>query len=151
MSQIEEEQANIYKYMDKTTRDGTSPIAVRKKLQKLMLEKVGVIKNGVELEEGLRGLIEIQEKELQNLSLSGDANSCNTEWVDAILLPRMLETAEIMARTALHRTESRGAHYRLDYPERDDTKWLRNIVVKRLEREIHLRDQPIVVTKLHPG
>ncbi|MDO8721765.1 MAG: hypothetical protein Q7J31_06000, partial [Syntrophales bacterium] len=76
----------------------------------------------------------------------------NTELLDALELRFMLPVAKSVALSALARKESRGAHVRLDYPERDDRHWLKNIIVNRnATKGIHVRTRPIELTHLQPG
>ena len=68
-------------------------------------------------------LVDIREK-TNNLYLKDKSESFNTNRVEALELQNLLEVAEATAISALERTESRGAHARDDYPERDDKNWL---------------------------
>ena len=64
----------------------------------------------------------------------------------------MLPVAKSVALSALARKESRGAHIRLDYPERDDQRWLKNIIVKRDATDgIAVRTRPVELSYIHPG
>jgi aspartate oxidase len=62
----------------------------------------------------------------------------------------MVDTAEMTAKAALMRTESRGGHFRLDYPQRDDKNWLKNIYIEKADGQMKLWTEPIAVTKLPP-
>ncbi|MDX9870981.1 MAG: FAD-binding protein [Clostridia bacterium] len=88
---------------------------VKERLRRLMWEKVGVLRSKEGLTEALK---EIQE--MNALSLSS-----KEEGLAAVLeTNNMLTTAELITRSALFREESRGCHYRLDFPKKDDAKWL---------------------------
>jgi len=109
---------------------GTSrPIHLKRELQKLMWENVGPLRDENGLKAALAGIEDIKERS-RDLSVS-DAKSCNMEIVDAIELSHMLATAEAIALSALGRVESRGAHVREDFPDRDDESPVVNMVVER--------------------
>jgi succinate dehydrogenase/fumarate reductase flavoprotein subunit len=74
----------------------------------------------------------------------------NREWVEALQVKNMVQILEMIARAALMRTESRGAHYRRDYPNTDNVNWLKNICIKQEAGEMRITTQPIIVTKLMP-
>ncbi|MCR4441316.1 MAG: FAD-binding protein [Peptococcaceae bacterium] len=90
------------------------PAAVRRQLALLMCEKVGVIRNGPDLTRALEEIIKLKELPLSRLQ-AGIAR--------ALEVKNMLLVGEMICRAALFRQESRGCHYRLDFPERDDTCW----------------------------
>jgi succinate dehydrogenase/fumarate reductase flavoprotein subunit len=60
----------------------------------------------------------------------------------------MLDTATMVAKSALLREESRGAHYREDYPDRNDEKWLKHTVAKQEEGKMIMRSSPVDLTKI---
>jgi succinate dehydrogenase/fumarate reductase flavoprotein subunit len=62
----------------------------------------------------------------------------------------MLLTAEMMARAALMRTETRGAHYRKDFPKADNKNWFVNIVIKQENGKLVFKKVPVVVTLIKP-
>jgi succinate dehydrogenase / fumarate reductase flavoprotein subunit len=62
----------------------------------------------------------------------------------------MLFSAEMVCRAALQRTESRGAHYRSDYPAENDKDWLKNIVIRRQETGISLQAVPVSMDLISP-
>ena len=74
----------------------------------------------------------------------------NTELVGALQLDFTLDLAEITVACALARTESRGAHTRLDYPKRDDENWLKHILTHYTKKEPRLEYSPITITKWPP-
>ena len=62
----------------------------------------------------------------------------------------MAQVGEVMARSAVLRRESRGAHYLRDLPERDDKNWLLNAIARRKAGQLEIRHEPVVITKLRP-
>ena len=105
------------------------PKELLRRLQDVMWEKVGPLRDGNRLEEALSEIRELGEQ-------AGDIRvppyrACNIPWRDALELRSMLDLAECTALSALLRKESRGSHLRTDYPSRDDNNWLRSIFVNQ--------------------
>ena len=73
------------------------------------------------------------------------------EWVEAIDIPIMLDVAMMIARAALFRTESRGAHYREDYPKPDNENWLHLTLINKEDGEMVLSKGPVNMTRIKPG
>ncbi len=107
-----------------TTRGTESPVKLRKQMEQIMTEKVGLFRNGVDLESAVAELTELLQRS-QNLGVCCRHPAANPELVLAYRLPRMLKIALGVAMGALARVESRGAHYREDHPERNDRDWLK--------------------------
>jgi fumarate reductase (CoM/CoB) subunit A len=110
---------------------GLSPVSLKKKIQGVMWDKVGVLRNGQELLSAIAELEHIQNNDVPKMRIRTATRSFNWEWREAIEVGKMLDVAEMVTRAALIRTESRGAHYRDDYPSQDDDHWLKNIVISR--------------------
>ena len=112
-------------------RDGPRPNIVKAKLQKIMNDYVGVVRN----DEGLRGAItsfeRMEAEDLKSMSVADPSRIGNYDWIEALEVTAMVRFARAMAGAALKRTESRGAHYREDYPDLDNTNWLKNIVIRK--------------------
>ncbi|MFZ3255364.1 MAG: FAD-binding protein [Syntrophales bacterium] len=124
-------------------------IELKRELQKTMWEKVGPARKEEELKEGLE-IISVIEEKMKDIKILG-TYKYNTELLDALELRFMLPVARSVALSALARKESRGAHVRLDYPERDDHNWLKNILVKRDDTDgIAVHTRPVELTYLQP-
>lgn len=119
-------------------REGRSPEALRKKLQTLMWEKVGIIRVGWELKQALEEIVRLRE------DLSGVGVSDFLNLMKVVELKNLLDVAEMIIRPALSRQESRGAHYRSDYPRRDDEDWRFNLIIRKKEGRMTLTKAPIV-------
>ena len=109
------------------SKGSNRPIHLKRELQKLMWDNVGPLRDGAGLKEALARIADIKLRS-RDLSVS-DVGGHNTEVVDAIELSHMLATAEAIALSALGRDESRGAHVREDFPDRDDASPVVNMVV----------------------
>ena len=97
-------------------------------------------------------LQELRDRARRGIALDDRSLAFNTEWLSAIELECMLEVAEAMAHSALSRTESRGAHMRLDgYESRDDTNFLRHSLARhRGDAAPAIDTMPVAITKSQP-
>jgi fumarate reductase flavoprotein subunit len=107
-----------------TRSGGESAFELTRLMQDTMTDKVGIFRHGDQLREAVATLQALQRR-ANNIALRSSAPGANPELVAAYRLPGMLKLAQCVAYGALQRTESRGAHYRADYPRRDDLTWLR--------------------------
>ena len=87
---------------------------------------------------------------MSQMNVGAKGRRYNLELIGALELPAMLELAEATAVGALTRTESRGSHFRRDFPERDDTNWLKHTVARWTPEGPQLEYKPIVITKWQP-
>ena len=120
-SDIEKSLERLNKLNDSS--NGHDPADVKKELQECMQNYFGVFRRGEFMKKGLDQLNELKEK-VDNLHLKDKSDAFNTSRVEAIELQNLFEVAESTAISAYQRTESRGAHARDDYPDRDDKNWL---------------------------
>jgi len=130
--------------------DGSERVPViREAMQRLMTEKCSVFRNHDALQEAL---IEIRslKKRYASLAMANKTRSFNYELEEAFELENMLKTAEAMVFSALQRKESRGAHYRQDFPERNDEEWLKHTLVCATPDGLTLRYKPVTVTRFPP-
>lgn len=93
-------------------------------MQQLMTERVGIFRTGADLGHAVAGLQELLERS-RNIGLRTRRDGPNPELVTAYRVQKMLKLALCIAQGALVRTESRGAHFREDFPRRDDAAWLK--------------------------
>ena len=115
----------------------------------LMTNQVGVFRTGSELEDAVARLGQLQ-KRYRRLLRPGGRQLFNYALMDYLEVGYLLELSEIIARGALARTESRGAHYRLDYPRRDDQNWLHHTFAHRGDDGPELSAGPVTITRYEP-
>ena len=118
---------------------GYETAEVKKELQQCMQNYFGVFRRGEFMKKGLDELQEIREK-VDQLHLKDKSNAFNTSRVEAIELQNLFEVAEATAIAAYSRDESRGAHARDDFPDRDDEKWLCHSLYDPLSKTVSKRD-----------
>ncbi|HJW98521.1 MAG TPA: fumarate reductase (quinol) flavoprotein subunit, partial [Terriglobales bacterium] len=131
---------------------GTERVAtIREAMQKASESGAGIYRSEKSLRDAAAQLAELQERS-QNLAIDDHSRTFNTELLSALELTCMLDVAACMVHSALHRTESRGAHQRTDYPARDDRNFLaHSVVMRQPDGSLHIDYQPIVVTRWPPG
>ena len=117
--------------------DGVDPNGPKTRLRTAMRRAAWVMKDEHGLEEGLA------EVERIRASFSTLRAADGFEWESALELPNMLLCAELMVRCSLIRTESRGAFFRADFPNTDNTNWLRNIVISLAGGETVIDTVPV--------
>ena len=97
---------------------------LRTRMQEVMTEKVGIFRTGIELAAAVEELQALLLKS-RNIGVRNKSPGANPELATAYRVQKMLKLALCVACGALARTESRGAHFRYDFPRRDDVQWLR--------------------------
>ncbi|MBC6428379.1 MAG: succinate dehydrogenase flavoprotein subunit [Cellvibrionales bacterium] len=103
--------------------EGESAAELRTAMQKIMQDCFGIFRSGPDMERGRQELQALRER-IENVGLADHSNVFNTARIEALEVQNLFETAQATAESATARTESRGAHSREDYPERDDANWL---------------------------
>lgn len=121
---------------------GVRPPEVKKRLQKLMWDNVGLVRSGPKLEETLRAFRETREHVLSTIKVTDKARVLNREWMESIELENILDIGEAMAATSIRRQETRGAFYRTDFPELDP-QWTANLWVSRDGRSLKVEKRPV--------
>ena len=126
---------------------GENVFQLRRILEDVMWEKVGVVRNGSDLIATLPQLRELRERAVNSRAASDPAS--NPEWNEAMNLANLCVVGEMVAQGAIVRTESRGAHFRQDCPERDPA-WLKNIYLRAKGDEVQVSYRPVEFTRLAP-
>ncbi|EAK3907176.1 fumarate reductase flavoprotein subunit [Campylobacter coli] len=112
-----------------------SVFEIKNRMKEIMWDKVAIFRTGEGLKEAVDELEKLY-KESQNVKVHCKELDCaNPELEEAYRVPRMLKVALCVAYGALLRTESRGAHYREDYPKRDDLNWMKRTLTYWVEGE----------------
>ena len=124
--------------------------AIRDEMRQVMSEKVWVFRKGDELKTALKEIRELKDR-FKNIRVEDKGRTFNTGLVAALQLDFTLDLAEVTIASALARTESRGAHSRLDCPKRDDENWLKHTLAYYTVEGPRLEYSPVTITKWPPA
>ncbi len=108
---------------------GEGPYQIQYALQDMMQDQVGIVRTGEDMQRALDGIQELRDR-AQRVSVNGN-RAYNPGWHTALDLHSLLTVAEAIARSAITRKESRGAHFREDHPEKDESEGNLNTVIKK--------------------
>jgi succinate dehydrogenase / fumarate reductase flavoprotein subunit len=123
---------------------------LRDEMRRIMNTKVWIFRTGEELKTALKEIRTLKER-FKRIRVEDKGKIFNTGFVAALQLDFMLDLAEVTTLCALARTESRGAHTRLDYPNRDDAKWLVHTLAYYTVEGPRLDYIPVTITRWQPA
>lgn len=130
--------------------EGESVARIRVELQQMMMDKVSVFRTESGLREAqveLRGF----KNRYGRIKIDDHGRRFNTDLLEALELGALLDLSDATIASCLHRTESRGGHFREDYPARDDASWLKHALIYMKEDGNHeFRHKPVVITRFQP-
>ena len=126
------------------------PAQVRRRVQEMAHKSLGPIRKKEELAGFIAFLDSVLKDELPHLATTSKSRIYNKEWLDAIELRNMVHLLKTSAVSALHRTESRGVHYREDCPYTDNDNWLQENIIKLNNGTLEVRRRPAAITTLTP-
>ena len=121
-SDVEQAMGRLDRW-NQSTDSGESPAQLKRELQECMQLNFGVFRKEAPMQEGIKKLSDLRER-IESAYLADKSGAFNTARLEALELDNLLEIAEATAFSAEGRKESRGAHARDDYTERDDEQWL---------------------------
>ena len=124
-----------YQHWENST-SGESPAAIRDEMQRIMQEDFGVFRTGDFMKSGLERLEALKNRQGY---LEDKSHIFNTERIAVMELDNLMATAYASAQSAIARTESRGAHSREDFPERDDQNWIKHTLYFEEDQRIDFR------------
>ncbi len=128
---VEEKKKSIYDVFNRDT--GINYIEVIETLKQIMSENVWILKDEKKLNYALQEVIKLKDTANNNIIIP---EKTYRHLKGALETLNMIEVAELVIRASLIRTETRGAHYREDYPEQDDANWLKNIILYKEKNEV---------------
>jgi fumarate reductase (CoM/CoB) subunit A len=145
---VQEEYSRVTAPLERA--EDVMPSKETERLQSTMWNKAGLFRNEQDLNAAL-GFIKKQQEQINSkLSVRNKATRYNTEWISALELQDMSLVAEMIVRSAILRKESRGAHYRTDYPNPDNSKWFVNIEISHRKGQMTLKKAKVVLTNWQP-
>jgi succinate dehydrogenase / fumarate reductase flavoprotein subunit len=133
----------------RTSKGREIPGKIRMEMQKIMMDHVGVFREGPTIQKALDIVRELQQR-YKNIGVQDMGAVFNTDILEAWELGCLLDLAEVTALSALNRTESRGAHWREDFPQRDDVNWLKHTFVTLQDGQPVITYKPVTLTKFEP-
>ncbi len=146
-SDLERETVSFRALWDRT--DGESPARLRQEMQQTMDRWVGIYRNPDEMLQAcavIRGL----KDRYRRVRVVDSSTAYNIDLTDALELGHMLDLAEVIVVGAIARSESRGAHARIDFPKRDDANWMKHTLARFTPEGPELLYSPVAVTRWEP-
>jgi succinate dehydrogenase / fumarate reductase flavoprotein subunit len=130
-------------------RKGAHGGRIRGRMRDVMMEKVGIYRKGPAMAQAVSALQELRG-EYRAVRAQDRSRRFNSDVAEILELGNLLDLALITAVTAHRRTESRGAHAREDYPERDDGRWLKHSLAWLEGQEVRVGSRPVDVSVWQP-
>ena len=143
----EESRHRIQSIMSRNNGERAYPI--RNDLQILMMDKCSVFRNESDMSKALSDLESIKER-YKSVRIEDKRSTYNTDLTEALELECLIGLAETILKSALARQESRGAHYREDYPERDDKNWLKHTLIQKAGSGTEIFYKPVHISRFEP-
>ncbi len=151
LAQAQDEQRRLEQRFLRNTHGKVRVAEVREQMQKTMEECAGIYRNGMLLQQGAARLSGLKEM-YKEVSLDDRGYTFNTELTSALELSYMLDLAEAIVHSGLHRKESRGSHQRTDHPARDDGNYLAHSLIYQSPGGAPRVDYlPVQITRWPPG
>jgi len=150
-------QASVDQALERLARwerkgDGEAVEPLRRELRKVMEDHCGVFRTAEVMQEGVDKLRVLRER-IENAVIRDHSQTFNTARIEAMELENLMDCAMATMCSALGREESRGAHSRVDFPERDDERWLKHSLYSLLDDSMDykpVRTQPVTVESFPP-
>lgn len=124
-------------------------VDIRQEMQENMMVKCGIFREDASLREMLDDIHSLEER-FRNIKVSDRSKTFNYDLIEALELAHMLEFAEVIVAAAINREESRGAHSRTDFPDRDDKNWLKHTLAWKKNGKVEFDYKPVTITRFQP-
>jgi succinate dehydrogenase/fumarate reductase flavoprotein subunit len=148
LASIEDEKEKLFRFLE-TGGKRVSVLELKRHLQGVMEDGVSIFRDGIGLKKALGEIRAIKDR-ASSIGVPSPKRF-NLEWMRAIEFSLMVIAAEIITASALAREESRGSHYRRDFPKEDDERWLRHTVAKLEADGVRIDSAPVVIDRLKPA
>ena len=150
LAQVDDERRRLEREL--LNHEGRARIAdLRDEMQNVMEESAGIYRSGAVLARGVERLHRLRER-VPDIAIEDRSNTFNTERTAALEFCFMLDVAEAIVASALRREESRGAHQRIDFPKRDDERFLAHTLIhRRTDGQSRVEYLPVTITRWPPG
>jgi succinate dehydrogenase / fumarate reductase flavoprotein subunit len=145
---VQEEEKRVFEQVGHG--DGSEDVyVIRTELQKMMDNNVGVYRTGPQMEEALKKIRELKQR-IKRAKVKDNSRIYNTNLINIIETTNLIELAEAIVVGGLARTESRGAHSRRDFPNRDDVNWGKHTLARYTTDGPKLDYSPVAMTMWKP-
>ena len=144
---LKESETQIFNKFKDNARE--SAFVMRRELQKIMDKEVSVYRTGPGLEAALNKIKELKQR-VPDIQVKDRGRIYNTDLLSALEVENLLDLSEVVIVGALTRTESRGAHSRRDFPQRDDANWLKHTLAHYTPDGPRLEYLPVAITAWQP-
>ncbi len=133
--------------------DGVRPHVLRDRLADTMYENAGIFRTAEKLDQCKADVDDLRERYADGLGvvIQDKSRTFNSDLINALELGSMLQMADCLVTGAIARTESRGAHSRLDHPDRDDEHWLKHTITGHDAGAVVLDYKPVTITEHQPA
>jgi succinate dehydrogenase / fumarate reductase flavoprotein subunit len=143
--------ADVQSTLERLKRQGNGPSIseIYEQMQTVMMEDVGIYRNAEGMERASKKIAKLRE-EHREMRLTDSNMQFNTELLEILELKNLLDLALVTAESALNREETRGAHSREDFRDRDDEKWLKHTLATLDEDAVSITYQDVDITRFKP-
>ena len=145
---LEQEQTRICRLLN--NGEDERPWQVREDLGRILALRFGLVRTRNSMAEAVASMKELRVRAM-SIRLEDQGAMFNTDLITALELGSLVELAETVMVGALAREESRGAHYRSDFPQRDDAQWLKHTICRYSEQGPKLEYGPVTITRFPPS
>lgn len=143
-------EAELARAIHPLTQKPQLVLPLRKQLQEIMWEEVGVMRTQVGMQRGLEGISDVSNA-LMDVGVAGDNLAFNLTWHDWLNLRSLCDISEVITKAGIARENSRGAHYRIDFPEAGCMEDSDYTVAKLEGDDIAVTREPVKFTIVRPG
>ncbi len=133
----------------KEKASGDKAVVIRQRLQEIMTTECSVFRHEETLGKALDEIRALEER-YSRVSIDYKGDRFNTDLTDALELEHLLALGEAIVACALARTESRGAHWREDFPERVDGEWLKHTLAQKTDSGVSITYKPVNISRFEP-
>lgn len=148
--EVEQERKRVEELFARRNDHNIGPRKLKNRLQKIMWDSVGLVRNEGGLKEALAEFKRMEEIDLPRITLASPSRRYNREFIETLELANLLKVAQMVTTPALQRTESRGAHFRQDYPKGDNRNWLKHLRISRKDGALQLSEGPVNLSAMKP-
>ncbi len=146
--QVSQEEKRVFGFLD-APAGGENPYHLRHELRAAMDRHAGVYRSRTELTRALEKVRALKER-FPRATVADKSRVYNANLVNVLELENLLDLAEVTCVSALAREESRGAHARTDFPQRDDARWLKHTLAMKTAAGPQLAYKPVTITRWPP-